>query len=357
MKINLTDRKEEEQVIKNIKIPQPKSTGLMLSYKCNARCLHCMYACSPEWKADWLSQDRLKDIIEILAGNIVSAFPGEDRIGLNYGLHFTGGEPFLNFDLLKKAVNLAHQYSIPSLFAETNSSWAVDDKTTYNKLKTLKDLGLKGILISVNPFFLEYVPFARVKRTVKISKQVFPEKNVFVYQNYYYNKFKEMGLESTLSFEDYLKQEGEDFAQNTEFFIMGRTPQELDKYNLKSFPKYPVSQVINQPCQPSFLRRWHNHIDNYGNYIPGYCGGISLGKIYNLDKLNQKGISPREYPVLFDIAQDNFQGLLELGREYGYQVKEEGYYSKCHLCLDIRKKLNQEGDFKELQPEQFYKHI
>ena len=34
------------------KIPPPTSGGLLLSYKCQARCRHCIYACSPEWKAD-----------------------------------------------------------------------------------------------------------------------------------------------------------------------------------------------------------------------------------------------------------------------------------------------------------------
>ena len=43
-----------------LKLPEPISGGLLLSYQCNAECRHCMYACSPKWK-DWISEfDELK---------------------------------------------------------------------------------------------------------------------------------------------------------------------------------------------------------------------------------------------------------------------------------------------------------
>ena len=32
----------------------------MLSYKCSAACKHCMYACSPQWEADWISEADLE---------------------------------------------------------------------------------------------------------------------------------------------------------------------------------------------------------------------------------------------------------------------------------------------------------
>jgi len=42
-----------------MKIPRPISGGLMLSYKCQAECRHCMYACSPKWAGDWITVDQL----------------------------------------------------------------------------------------------------------------------------------------------------------------------------------------------------------------------------------------------------------------------------------------------------------
>ena len=63
-----------------------------------------MYASSPEWNADWISEDNLYNILEQLSNKIEPSPYGQDTISLNYGLHFTGGDPFLNYNLLCKAV-------------------------------------------------------------------------------------------------------------------------------------------------------------------------------------------------------------------------------------------------------------
>ena len=88
--------------------------------------------------------------------------------------------PFMNFELLLKAVETAHELKIPSTFVETNCYWCPSDEVTREKLQLLKEKGLKGILISVNPFYLEYVPFERTERAIRISQEVFG-KNVMVY--------------------------------------------------------------------------------------------------------------------------------------------------------------------------------
>ena len=133
-------------------IPAPVSGGVILSYQCTAECLHCMYACSPRWEGGWISIGNLASILAQLAETIRPSPAGSDSIGVSYGLHFTGGEPFLNFDLLCSAVELADDFGIPSTFVETNCFWCVSDKTTRERLSLLKDKGLKGILISVYPF-------------------------------------------------------------------------------------------------------------------------------------------------------------------------------------------------------------
>ena len=86
-----------------MKIPRPISGGLMLSYKCQAECRHCMYACSPKWAGDWITVDQLEQFLPQLAKVIEPSPHGHQYISLNHGLHFTDGEPFLNFKLLLKA--------------------------------------------------------------------------------------------------------------------------------------------------------------------------------------------------------------------------------------------------------------
>jgi pyruvate-formate lyase-activating enzyme len=51
---------------------------------------------------------------------VVGSPIGSDRVDLNHGLHFTGGEPFMNFDLLLRLVKIADELGNPSTFVETN---------------------------------------------------------------------------------------------------------------------------------------------------------------------------------------------------------------------------------------------
>jgi hypothetical protein len=340
-----------------MKIPSPVSGGLILSYKCSAECKHCIYGCSPKWSADWISKGDLEKILEQLANRIMPGPYGPKTTSLSHGLHFTGGEPFMNFDLLCKAVEIAARLSIPSLFVETNCFWAVNDKVTKERLKLLKSKGLHGIMISVNPFYLEYVPFERTERAIRIALDIF-RRNTMVYQLDYYKRFMQWGLKKRIPFQDYLKHERkENLLRNVEFFMMGRAPYVLKDELRKYYPSFPASSYFYEPCITPLLRTWHNHFDNYGNYVPGFCGGITLGDCRNLDKRLDEGIEIDDYPVLGFLANDDLRGLFDYALLQGYRETEKGYFSKCHLCTDLRKFLVKKNDFKELQPKEFYAHL
>jgi hypothetical protein len=340
-----------------VPIPTPVSGGLLLSYRCSAECLHCMYACAPDWSADWISENDLFRILKNLSGRILASPGGPETVSLNYGLHFTGGEPFLNFELLLTACEMSLELGIPSTFVETNCFWCSDDAKTREMLLLLREKGLKGMLVSVNPFYLEYVPFERTRRAISIGYEIFGS-NLMVYQHEYYRRFSEEGIEGRMSFSDYLKLEGgENILRNVEFFLQGRAAYKLGRRVEMGFPRYPAKRFFQEPCRPSFRRSWHNHFDNYANYVPGYCGGISYGDARELEVLMEEGIDPVESPVLALLMNEDLEGLLRLGVEQGYSPAQEGYLSRCHLCTDIRRYLVQTDRFKELRPLEFYTHL
>jgi len=128
-----------------MKIPRPISGGLMLSYKCPVECRHCMYACSPKWAGNWITVDQLEKYLPQLAKVIKPSPYGRQYMSLNHGLHFSGGEPFLNFKLLLKAVEIADTLDVPSTFVETNCFWCKNDEFTRQRLQVLKENGLKWI--------------------------------------------------------------------------------------------------------------------------------------------------------------------------------------------------------------------
>jgi hypothetical protein len=98
-------------------------------------------------------------------------------------------------------------------------------------------------------------------------------------------------------------------------------------------------------------------VDSFGNYLPGFCGGISLGKAKDLNRMIEEGIELDRYPVLRFIVENDFAGFYQFAQRQGFRDRAEGYYSKCHLCLELRKFLCSVADFQELQPKVFYQQI
>lgn len=329
-------------------VPEPFSGGLILSYACNSRCKHCMYACSPQWKADWISESDAERILRRLAGNIQGSPQGPDRIGINHGLHFTGGEPFLNFDLLLSLTQMANELHIPSIFVESNCFWCIDDATTRGKLTQLREAGLHGILISVNPFILEYVPFERTERAVRISEAVF-KGNVMLYQGFFYHQFQRLRFKDALSFDTYLRMAGANSLSRTELLVRGRACYDLGYL----YAKHPAKMFFGSSCRAELTRPWHIHIDNYGNYMSGYCGGLSLGDAERL--ATTRRIPLEDKPILAALVID-LKTLHELAvKDFDYRERVEGYVSKCHLCVDIRKHIARQTEaFTELRPREFY---
>jgi hypothetical protein len=309
-----------------------------------------MYACSPIWKSDWMPQEEIRQCLEILQDKIIPAPAGDHNIGLNHGLHFTGGEPFLNFDLLCYAVETANRLNIPSTFVETNCSWCISDTITRNKLQLLRDKGLRGIMISVNPYYAEFIPFEHTERCIRISSEIF-KSNMVIYQLEFYYLFRTMSMKGTLSFSEALKIQR--IGYHVELFLSGRATQALREY----YPAYPASHYFSEPCLPDFLRSWHNHFDNYGNFMPGFCGGISLGNWHDLNILIDKGVDLEKTPLLKYFITQDFEGLYRYAKDLDFKDKESGYISKCDLCLRLRKHLVSVTEFAELQPRQFYDQL
>lgn len=71
----------------------------------------------------------------------------------------------------------------------------------------------------------------------------------------------------------------------------------------------------------------------------------------------EKMLSQEEFPVLKYPVNEDMKGLLQLASDAGYQENEDGYYSKCHLCVDIRKYLHATNGFRELTPDALYSNL
>lgn len=340
------------------KIPTPISGGLILGYKCPSSCRHCVYACSPDWEDKKFPQADLELTLASLAGKLMPAPHGPTSVDLNYGLHFTGGEPFEDFELLCTAVSAASRLKIPSMFVETNGFWCTDEAIAKEKLTHLTSLGLHGIMISVNPYYLEHVPFERTELAVKTAVNVLGA-GTMIYELEYFRRFKLLEIRDTVPYEEYLRMEaGADFRGAPEFFVMGRAPYALGQWLMDDYPPIEAEHFVDGPCPMPLVRTVHNHFDNYGNYVPGSCAGLSYGDCRQLNMLLDGGLDTNERPVLGLLMDEDLRGLMALALDHGYRERQGGYFSRCHLCEDIRRFLALEvGGFVELSPLEFYRRL
>jgi hypothetical protein len=76
-----------------------------------------------------------------------------------------------------------------------------------------------------------------------------------------------------------------------------------------------------------------------------------------MDQLLEQGIDLEQHPILSFLISEDMAGLFTFATDLGYREAERGYLSKCDLCLDLRTYLAGQGDFAELAPREFYRHV
>ena len=317
-----------------MRIPLPYSGGIILSYQCNLSCIHCLYNCRGNWTG-WIKIEDFEKYIDLLS-----------KIPKFHSLHLTGGEPFMNFPLLLECIKICKKKDIP-FFIETNCYWAKNHEIAEEKLKKLKEAGLSSIMLSYSIFYIDKVPIENFEIAMEKSIEILGRENVTFYTFSGYKILKEKGIKGTLKFEEALEIVGRnEFLRFLGNYIVpkGKCLLTLNDF----FLKFPPEKFKGQNCIFDFLNPYHIHIDLYGNYLTSFCSGITIGKFENIIKGNIK-----KDKILELLFTDIYQFLLWAESE-GYKRKD-GYINKCHICLEIRKFLFENGfKFDSLNPKNFY---
>ncbi|MCS7180742.1 MAG: hypothetical protein NZ891_05260, partial [bacterium] len=200
-------------------------------------------------------------------------------------------------------------------------------------------------------FYVDKVPIENFEIAMRKSLEIFGSENVSFYTISGYKLIKDLNIKGNLSFKKCLNLIGEkNFINFLKTYIVpkGKVLYTLDKW----FCKFPVEKFKRANCVYEFLNPYHIHIDLYGNYMPSFCAGITIG---NYEEVLEKGINDEDKVLKF-LLNDIYE-LLLWAESYGYKRKD-GYVNKCHLCLDIRKFLIENNfRFDSLKPEEFYKNL
>jgi len=123
-----------------------KKFSLIITDQCNIACAHCLPECTGKesFSLEW---PVVRKLIEEAADNGIET------------ICFTGGEPFLKFDVLQAGIHLSHRLGLKSTVM-TNGYWASSRRKARAKLEQLS--GLTRLGISTDVFHQVFVPVNKV---------------------------------------------------------------------------------------------------------------------------------------------------------------------------------------------------
>jgi MoaA/NifB/PqqE/SkfB family radical SAM enzyme len=156
-----------------------RNIGIMMTYKCQAMCSHCVVEAGPLRTEEVDLNEALVWIDQI----------ANYRNGRIRALSLTGGEPFCCFDKLKALARHGADQGI-IITTITNCFWANNPQEATKILREIK--GLKMLGISADPHHQNFISFDKVKNAVLAAKKCnMPYRIIITTENEFCQEYKE----------------------------------------------------------------------------------------------------------------------------------------------------------------------
>jgi hypothetical protein len=295
-----------------------RNAGLLLTYKCNARCAFCYYNCGP-------GKGGLMEVKTAL--NALRSI--KTLAGKSARTHITGGEPFLFPGRLFEILSAAQKQGLgPADLVETNGFWGGDENLARQYLGRLADLGVRRLKISVDPFHLEFIDIDKVRRLAALAEEILGSGRVQVrWRQYLVSPRAEAGS-GTERDRLFLRSIKEHPCRFT-----GRAAGRL----AESAADKPLEKILRENCKRDFLAAAGIHVDPYGNVFSSTCSGIIIGNVNDTPVERMwETFDPSRASFIRELFNEGPAGLLQEAAGLGYRPAPS-YADKCHLCTSIRR--------------------
>jgi len=272
---------------------------LLLTYQCTFECDHCFVWGSP-WQSGTMT---LQDIREILRQ--------AEEAGTIRSIYFEGGEPFLYYSVLRKAIQLAKEMGF-KVGIVSNAYWAINTEDAVEWLAPFVGL-IEDLSVSSDLFHYS----EKLSRQANNAREAAERLGIPV------------GVITVAHPESSLGDNvvGQLPLGESSVMFRGRAAAKLIQHASlqpwESFTECPYEDLRD----PGRV-----HLDPLGNLH--VCQGISLGKLYTtpLKEICQH-YDPDSHPIIAPLLHG---GPAELARRY-HLPDQEGYADACHLCYQTRR--------------------
>lgn len=283
--------------------------NFVITDRCNSGCRHCGVDAKPHGEKMELS-------------NALRWMSNFQRTVVN----LAGGEPFLEYDMLHKLIEKAHnQYNYTRVI--TNGFWAKNLEVTRTKLDELVAAGLDEICFSTDNYHQESIPFDYVKNGVIVAREL----NLLTHVCCCYSR--------TSSENDHIKRElGDCLYWNLRIMRVGRA---------RNLPKYDPIDLNAIACSDGYCRAPGSCLSiapdgmihactNYPSMSTNHASPIVCGHADDL-----ADIMSQDYNLLIRILKQpyGFKRLLTAIDATGLVHRLKPSYPRvgyeCELCIDI----------------------
>lgn len=286
------------------------SLAFVMTDTCNAACGMCCFSCSPQ-KKTLLDKELVKDYIQQAS-----------ELETMKQIAFTGGEAIIYYNVLKECMEYAKSLGMSSTLV-SNGFWGKDYDAGFQKMKGLKEAGLKHISLSMDKFHQEYVPVESMRNAIMISR--------------------ELGILSAITLMD-LK-DGESVYYSIENFR-----DILYGCDLIVYPCFPAGEAKQHIAEDQFIYECSSLSARctFDNTITVLFDGTMMmccsqfSRDIDMVKIGRFGETTLKEAIanfngndlLYVLLNNGFGWYVELARSFGKNVREKCCVS-CHLCHEL----------------------
>lgn len=137
--------------------------GLVVTDRCNARCLHCSTSCAPD-RTSALPAATIARLMDEAAALRSKCDPCLEFC-------ISGGEPFLDYKTLLAIISYGNCLGA-QVTCVTNGYWATSEAKARARLSEVKNAGLSRLGISTSRFHQQFVKLRTVERALRVAREL-----------------------------------------------------------------------------------------------------------------------------------------------------------------------------------------
>ena len=300
-----------------------------ITYLCNSKCRHCQLGEEKERKnfPSYIDKDIAVEIVR--------------KVGKKYNpksVMTFGGEPLLYPEIVCAIHKEARNVGIPVRDVITNGFWSRKTIEIQEIAEKLVKSGVNEATISVDCFHQEFIPLEIVKKAagslLKAGIERISWNPCWVVSKDHNNPYNRKTKAILERLKDLRVKEGEGNNAQPE----GRATLWLKDF-LLSKAKALKGKCGDMPYTEELDSVKTICVEPDGRIA--ICKDLYIGNAFETDIIDiTENYNPFKIPEAKAIIENGMEGLISWARTKGVAPDPEGYYNICHMCTDIRKRVN-----------------